>query len=574
MFALRRLLPVAIAAATVALFSDMSARAQVGPYEPNRVIVRFLNQAAPGDVDSLLGRHSVIAEHMLRDSCTFLVRIPIDWSVDTSLGVFRQLPPVAYAGPNYYCRIVESAQISQAFLDCDSDPFSTGVSPGDYYGQYAILTTAMAPGHLMARGAGQMIAQIDNGVDFGHPLLAPHLSADGYDFIDFDEYPLYQNGSCVGHGTFAAGLLVLSAPEATILPIRSLDGNGVGSVFGVTLGIDYAIAAGAEILCLGFGVSTDDDVLRAAIGRAEASGIITLAPAGNDGVNSMQYPAAYPSVIGVAAVDSLDFKADFSNYGICAGICAPGVNLYSALPGGDIWGQWSGTSFSTPLAAGLAAMVRQLRPSIPVAACRRILEWGSDEIDAINPVYAGLLGNGRINFARSTGEPAPVVTIWGWATDSAAMAVRDVVVNVLQTGIPIYKSATMTDSNGFFATAMEAGTYDFLFVPPVGSGHESTSYPAVTLVIDAPVSVILTASPPLDPCAQPGDLNRDGVADIFDLTILIDHAFNGTSLPAPQTQCPVGNADADCNGNVDVFDLVWLIDYIFSGGAPPYNICM
>ena len=55
MFALRRLLPVAIAAATVALFSDMSARAQVGPYEPNRVIVRFLNQAAPGDVDRQVG---------------------------------------------------------------------------------------------------------------------------------------------------------------------------------------------------------------------------------------------------------------------------------------------------------------------------------------------------------------------------------------------------------------------------------------------------------------------------------------------------------------------------------------
>jgi hypothetical protein len=574
MFALRRFLPVVIAAITVVLLSDMSVRAQTGSYELTRVIVQFLDQTAPGEVDSLLGRHGVIAEHMLCDSSTFLVRIPIAWSVDTSLGVFRQLPPVAYAGPNYYCRVVESAQISQAFLDGDSDPFSTGVSPDDYYGQYAISTTAMAPGHLMARGAGQMIAQIDNGADFYHPLLAPRLSIDGYDFVDFDEYPSYQNGSCAGHGTFAAGLLALSAPEATILPIRSLDGNGVGTIFGVTLGIDYAIAAGAEILCLGFGVSTDDEVLRAAIGRAEAAGIITLAPAGNDGVNSMQYPAAYRAVIGVAAVDSLDLKADFSNYGICADICAPGVNLYSALPGGDVWGQWSGTSFSTPLAAGLAAMVRQLHPSIPVAACRRILEWGSDEIDSINPVYAGMLGNGRINFARSTGESAPVVAIWGWATDSTAAGIPDVTLSVLRDGMPLHKSATVTDGSGFYASALEVGTYDLLFAPPVGSGHQTTSYQALSMVTDTVVSVVLTASPPPDPCAQPGDLNRDGAADVFDITALIDCTFRNAPLPMPQNGCPIGCADTNCDGSVDVFDLVRLIDYVFSGGAPPYNTCM
>lgn len=572
MFALRHFLRAAIAVTLIVLFGDVPAQAQAGPYEANRVIVQFLHQVAAADVDSLLGRHGAIAENVLQDSATFLVRIPLGWSVDTSLGVFRQQAQVRYAGPNYYCRIVESAQISQAFLDGDSDPFSTGVSPDDFFGQYAILNTAMISSHLLVRGAGQVIAQIDNGVDFYHPLLVPRLSADGYDFIDDDEYPSYQNGSCSGHGTFASGLLALSAPEATILPIRALDGNGVGTLFGVTLGIDYAITSGADVLCLGFGVSVDDDVLRAAIDRAESAGIITLAPAGNDGVNSTQYPAAYRAVIGVAAVDSLDLKADFSNYGLCTDVCAPGVNVYSALPGGDLWGRWSGTSFSTPLAAGLAALVRQQHPSIPAAACRRILEWGSEEIDSINPLYAGMLGEGRINFARSAGEPVPVVAIWGVVTDSANVGIRDVVVDVLQGGIPFHKSATVTDSSGFYATAIEAGVFDFRFTPAFGSGHETTFRPAI-VAADTPVSVVLTASPPFDPCAQPGDLNRDSAADIFDLMILIDHAFNGASLPIPPAQCPVGNADVDCDGDVDVMDLVLLIDYVFGSGVAPYNSC-
>jgi hypothetical protein len=546
---------VAASICLAALGEDV--RAQSGPYEPDHVIVEFRGPTKGSDVDSVLGGNGFIAERCLRDSTTFLVRLPNGWDVQTGIAHIENRPAVEYVGPNYFCRFPESAQMSQAFLDGDSDPFAVGVSPDDYYAQYAVSRLAMPLGHLMSTGTGQVIAQIDNGVDFLHPLLESRLSFDGYDFIDFDSNPTYEIGDYAGHGTFSAGLLALTAPDAVILPIRALSSDGFGTVFGVTLGIDYAIDASVDVLCLGFSLALDDRILRAAIGRAEEAGIITIAPAGNDDRADPFYPAAYTSVIGVAAVDSLDIKAPFSNYGPSVDLCAPGVNVYSALPGGDIWGRWNGTSFAAPMVAGLAGLVHQLHPGAPVAACRRIIAWGSHDIDSLNPAYAGALGEGRIDFANATGQTVPVVAIWGWATDSAGVGHDSVNVNMLQGGVPLSQSAAVTDATGFYTSALPAGTHDIAFIPPTGSGHYATGRAGTALGADAALSVIM-------PTVARGDINTDGILDVVDVVGLIEYVFRSALPPEP-----VSLADINCDGTSDVIDVVRLIEHVFRDGAQP-----
>ena len=403
-------------------------KAQTPPRDPLPIIVEFRDRARMDDVDSLLGGNGFTAEKSLSDSTTFLVRIPKEWTVEEAIENVSRRESVEFAGPNHYCHVPEATQISQAFLDADSDPFVSGVSPDDYYAQYASSRLSIPEGLQMAMGNGQKIAQIDNGVDFDHPALAGRLSLLGYDFVDSDSYPGYEIGEQTGHGTFSAGLIALGAPSAEILPLRALDSDGRGAVFDICLGIEHAVVMGSDVLCLGFSMGVDDRFLRSAIRRADSSGVLIVAPAGNDSSSSLVYPAAYPEVLGVAATDAFDIRASFSNFGLSVDVCAPGVDVYSALPGGDLWGTWSGTSFAAPLTAALASLVRQLHPSVPTTGCAEIIRWSCERIDSLNGSFAGMLGDGRVDYARASGYSAPVVAIWGHVTDATGVPHPNVVI--------------------------------------------------------------------------------------------------------------------------------------------------
>jgi subtilisin family serine protease len=110
----------------------------------------------------------------------------------------------------------------------------------------------------------------------------------------------------------------------------------------------------------------------------------------------VQYPAAYAGVLTTAATTLQDVKAAFSNYGLPVYVDAPGVNIISAAPGNH-WALVSGTSFSAPMTAAAAALVRAL--GITGAATR--IGSGAVNIDALNPSYLGQLGHGRIDLLNA-----------------------------------------------------------------------------------------------------------------------------------------------------------------------------
>jgi subtilisin family serine protease len=129
-------------------------------------------------------------------------------------------------------------------------------------------------------------------------------------------------------------------------------------------GIVWAAQNGADVINMSLG-GPDADFSAKAIEFAQSRGVVVIAAAGNEGVNTPMYPAALPGVVSVAALDSDGSLASYSNYGDTVDIGAPGTNILSTLPGG--YTDLSGTSMAAPHVAGVAALIRGYSPSANVA---------------------------------------------------------------------------------------------------------------------------------------------------------------------------------------------------------------
>ena len=241
-----------------------------------------------------------------------------------------------------------------------------------------------------SRGAGVTVAVIDTGVDRRHPDLAV---AGGVNYVPRSLYkPVDPNGwdDNNGHGTHVAGIIaaldntigvVGVAPAATLYAVKVLDKNGSGYVSDVISGINWCAANHIQVANLSLSTQTDWTPLHTACDQAAAAGVLLVAAAGNDG-SAVDYPAAYSSVIAVAATDRYDQKASWSSYGPQLALSAPGVGIKSTWPGG-LYAVASGTSMAAPHVAGVMALA--------LAAGRTTnLGLSADDLYAPGPdVYSG-----------------------------------------------------------------------------------------------------------------------------------------------------------------------------------------
>jgi len=203
-------------------------------------------------------------------------------------------------------------------------------------------------------------------------------------------------GAGLSHGTFTAGIIAATAPDAKIMPLRTFDDEGKTDLFSLAKAIRYAVDHGADVINMSWGTSTDSEAIRSAIQHAAAEGVVLVASAGNMNSEYAYYPAAYEEVIAVAATDDLDHKASFSSYGEHVLVSAPGVNIISAYPGGS-YAIKSGTSFSAPMISGQAALMK----SLYLKDIKKRVAGTSVEIDAKNPAYQDKLGEGRTDVMKS-----------------------------------------------------------------------------------------------------------------------------------------------------------------------------
>ena len=159
-----------------------------------------------------------------------------------------------------------------------------------------------------------------------------------------------------GHGTMVAGVIHRVAPGAKIMPLKAFNANGEASLFDVVQAIYYAVDHGAKVINMSFSVDVFSPELLRAVNYAARQGVTCVAAAGNDGEETIVYPAALGDAIGVASTTARDHLSDFSNYGDdLVTVAAPGEDVITTYPGGG-WALVSGTSFAAPWVSGAVAL--------------------------------------------------------------------------------------------------------------------------------------------------------------------------------------------------------------------------
>ena len=165
-----------------------------------------------------------------------------------------------------------------------------------------------------------------------------------------------------GHGTMTAGIVHLVAPTAKIMPLKAFRADGSSNLSDIIRAVYYAADHGANVVSMSFSMGQNSPGLQAAVQYALNKNVTVVASSGNDGLKTLVYPASIGGVQGIGSTTPSDTRSTFSNYG--SGVvmfAAPGEGVVTTYPGGNYAAGW-GTSFSTPMVAGSAALVLQFRP--------------------------------------------------------------------------------------------------------------------------------------------------------------------------------------------------------------------
>ncbi len=262
-------------------------------------------------------------------------------------------------------------------------------------------------------GGGVTVAVIDSGVYRAHEDL-DYDKIQGYSFLGLPEhFDSYDDRT--GHGTFVTGLVAALAgngkgiaglsSEANILSLRCFSNTaagdydaGSGSVSAVLSAVGYAIEHEADVINMSFGGASEALLLplKEKLQEAADEGIILVAAAGNDGNDTLIYPAAYDFVIGVGMVDKWGIVDPRSQRNESVFVAAPGSGVLSlgyALP--SSYSAGTGTSYAAPMVTAMAAMVKQVNPAIDSTAFAELLRLSS--VDQGDEGYDIHYGWGLVN---------------------------------------------------------------------------------------------------------------------------------------------------------------------------------
>jgi hypothetical protein len=269
-------------------------------------------------------------------------------------------------------------------MDELTEPIANDIEVDRQWSLVSVLGNSALP--VTGDGEKVVVAIIDTGVDTAHEDLAPHLwqrescvddlgisieggcMNGGYDFVNEDADPMVEDNA--EHGTAVAGIVgavtnnskgmaSLSNNSVEIMVLKVAE-DGLLTSGDITRAITFATLNGANIINMSFGGPTASAVMQEAIQTANQTGVMFTAAAGNYALNNDVtpiYPASYdlPNVISVAALDTEDELATFSNYGVdSVDIAAPGVDVFTTVPGNG-YKTMSGTSFSAPMVAAMLA---------------------------------------------------------------------------------------------------------------------------------------------------------------------------------------------------------------------------
>lgn len=340
------------------------ARANAGPPFYTRQVLVLIDQAQPAALEDTLAQQYNLQRLnnqvlTLVNARAQLYAIPDGRTVAALVSVLGADPRVRLAQGNFAYRR-QGGEKSKA----------ASTAP-----QYALSKISAAPAHAMALGRGVRIAVIDSAIDAAHPDLA------GAVLNTFDATNRSADTSD-GHGTAVAGIIGARgtvrgvAPMAEILAVRAFaplaKQQPIASSSVILLrAIEWSVVNGAQVLNMSF-VGPRDPAVQAMIEAAQKRNAVIVAAAGNGGSSApAAYPAAYPGVIAVTAIDAADKRYAHANRGTYIAISAPGVDILAPADGGK-HAFLSGTSFAAAHVSGIVALLlersRSLQPQGALAA--------------------------------------------------------------------------------------------------------------------------------------------------------------------------------------------------------------
>lgn len=246
----------------------------------------------------------------------------------------------------------------------------------------------------------------NNGIDDDNNGYIDDIN--GWDTYTNDNDPSpHSNTPAWAHGTHCAGIAGAHTDNnigvsaigfgVSLMAVKTADNNGL--VNQTWDGVYYSIVSGADVISCSWSSGSYSQTNNNIIEFGINNGSIIVAASGNNGANlasNPKYPACYNGVICVANTNTSDIKAGSSNYGTRIDVGAPGSSILSTVPYSE-YETKTGTSMSAPMVAGLLGLMKSFSPNSSNEQLINCMKSSCDNIDALNPSYAGLLGSGRIN---------------------------------------------------------------------------------------------------------------------------------------------------------------------------------
>lgn len=354
-------------------------------FVPGELLIQVKPGVAGEDVDNLLHAHGAVTAGEIENIKVRRIKVP-EHALEQVKKALSNNPNIHFVEENFIAEV--------------------GYVPNDerYPSQWHLPVIAAPGGWDLATGSSSVpVAIIDTGVDPTHPDLAGNLIA-GYNFLGNNT----DTQDVQGHGTAVAGSAAAMtnnvigvagvAWNSTIMPLVVANSSGSATYYDIARAINYAADQGVRIMNISISGSSSSSTLQTAVNYAWGKGAVIIAAAGNYSTETPYYPAACTNVVAVSATTSSDTLASFSNYGEWIDVSAPGVSILTTSRGG-VYGSWSGTSFSSPITAGVAALILSANPSLTNAQVVDILTRSTDDLGTTG--FDKYFGYGRVNALQS-----------------------------------------------------------------------------------------------------------------------------------------------------------------------------